>query len=150
MTISQTITETDVLDWTLQLCKALEENYRQDHIDSLHLIIKAHEENGKNSDFAKRQVIDFEEGVSKLTKFRIHPTRKYLKIIKQEFDTGRNEYRDQSVHAFVDKQTGGVYKPSGWEKPAKYVRYKLSDSTHREYLFNPKNVDWSGGYLYLR
>ena len=150
MTISQTINETDVLDWTLQLCKALEENYRNYHIDSLHSIIKSHEDRGQSADFAKRQVIDFEEGVSKLMKFRIHPTQKYLKVIQQEFDTGRNEYRDGSVHAFVDKKTGQVYKPAGWQKPAKHVRYDLSNPIHREYVFNPKNVDWSGGYLYLR
>ena len=144
------ITETQILEWTLELCKSLEANYSQDHIDSLHLIIKSCEEKGQNSDFAKKQVIDYEEGVAKLMKFRVHPTRKYLKIIKQQFDTGRNEYRDESVHAFVDKQTGQVYKPAGWEKPAKHVRYDLRIPLHREYVFNPKNVDWSGGYLYLR
>ena len=125
------VTETQILEWTLELCNSLEENYSQDHIDSLHLIIKACEVKGQNSDFAKKQVIDYEEGEAKLMKFRVHPTRKYFKIIKQQFDTGRNEYRDESVHAFVDKQTGQVYKPAGWEKPAKHVRYDLRIPLHR-------------------
>ena len=149
-TETQAITETQVFDWTRQLCDTLEENYRNYHIDSLHLIIRSHEAKGKNADVAKRQVIDFEEGVSKLMKFRIHPTQKYLKVIQQEFDTGRNEYRDGSVHAFVDKKTGQVYKPAGWQKPAKHVRYDLSNPNDRERLLVEKKCSWSGGYLYLR
>ena len=92
------------------------------------------------------------EGTAKLMRFRIHTTQKYLKIIQQEFDTfqDRNEWRDGSVHAFIDKQTGEIYKPAGWKAPAKHVRYDLRDQKSREYVFNPENLSWSGGWLYMR
>ena len=59
-------------------------------------------------------------------------------------------YREGSVHAFVDKKTGQVYKPASWAAPAKHVRYDLRIIREREFLFNSNNNDWAGGYLYLR
>ena len=37
-----------------------------------------------------------------------------------EFDTfqDRNEWSEGSVHAFVDKNTGEVYKPASYNSPA--------------------------------
>ena len=69
-----------------------------------------------------------------------------------EFDTfqNRNEYREGSVHAFVDKKTGQVYKPASWYAPAKHVRFDLRIIKEREFLFNSNNTGWAGGYLYLR
>jgi len=85
-------------------------------------------------------------------KFRIQKGRKYYKIIAQEFDTfrDRNEYRDGSVHAFVDKKTGEIYKASTWKSPAKYVRYDMRIINQREFVLNPNNCGWAGGYLYLK
>ena len=74
-------------------------------------------------------------------KFYIESGRKYHKII---METGGNS---RSVHAFVDKKTGEVYKPASFKAPAKHVRYDLCLISHREWLF--KNADWSGSYLYL-
>ena len=54
----------------------------------------------------------------------------------------------RSVHAFVDKNTGELYKSSSWKSPAKGVRYDLRLIADREYLL--KNADWSGGYLYAK
>ena len=54
------------------------------------------------------------------------------------------------VHAFVDKQTGEVYKPASWRGPAKIVRYDLRLIKDRQQLHNPYHTDWAGGYLYLR
>ena len=51
---------------------------------------------------------------------------------------------------FVDRVTGEVYKPAGWKAPAKHVRFDMRIIEHREFLHNPKNVGWAGGYLYLR
>ena len=62
----------------------------------------------------------------------------------------RNEYREGSVHAFVDKKTGQVYKPASWQAPAKHVRFDLRIIREREFLFNSNNTGWAGGYLYLR
>ena len=66
--------------------------------------------------------------------------RKYIKVIQD----------NSSVHAFIDRQTGEVYKPAGWKSPAKIVRYDLRLISDRAKLHDPKFTDWAGGYLYLR
>jgi hypothetical protein len=53
----------------------------------------------------------------------------------------------RSVHAFVDKKTGEVYKPASFKSPAKHVRFNLLMEKSREFLF--ENCDWAGGYLYM-
>ena len=137
-----------VLRWTNQLCNSLAENYKQYHLDTLNRNVLM----DKHSEYAQQQLDDINNGTAKLMKFRIQSGKKYYKIIQQDFDTfqDRNEYRDGSVHAFVDKKTGEVYKPASWKSPAKYVRYDMRIIKHREFLHNPNNVDWAGGYLYLR
>ena len=69
-----------------------------------------------------------------------------------EFDTfqNRNEYREGSVHAFVDRNTGEVFKPASWAAPAKHVRYDMRIIRERNFLHDPTNVTWAGGYLYMR
>ena len=86
-------------------------------------------------------------------KFRVQKGKRYLKVIQVEFETWEgskyyNQYRDSSVHAFIDKNTGDVYKPASWKSPAKHVRYNLLDPKSREYCY--KVADWVGSYLYLR
>ena len=66
--------------------------------------------------------------------------RKYIKVIQD----------NTSVHAFIDKKTGEVYKPAGWKSPAKIVRYDLRLISDRAKLHDPNFTDWAGGYLYLR
>ena len=67
--------------------------------------------------------------------------RKYHKIVMD----GNGS---RSVHAFVDKKTGEVYKSASWKAPAKGVRYDLRIISQREWLM--ENADWAGGYLYAR
>jgi len=74
-------------------------------------------------------------------KFVIESGRKYHKIIM-------NANGSRSVHAFVDKKTGSVYKPASFKTPAKGVRFNLNIISEREWLF--ENADWAGGYLYKR
>ena len=74
-------------------------------------------------------------------KFYIESGRKYHKII-METDGG-----SRSVHAFVDKKTGEVYKPASFKAPAKHVRFNLLMIESREECF--ARADWAGGYLYL-
>ena len=132
-----------IADWTQTYCDTLEENYKQYHVRSLETF---------TSDYANKQLEDVKNGTANLMKFVIRTGRKYHKIIQQDFDTfqDRNEYRDGSVHAFVDKNTGEVYKPASWKSPAKIVRYDLRIINNREQLHNPNFTDWAGGYLYLR
>ena len=75
-------------------------------------------------------------------KFYIESGRKYHKII---METGGNS---RSVHAFVDKKTGEVYKPASFKSPAKIVRFNLLEIASREQCF--ARADWAGGYLYVR
>ena len=98
------------------------------------------------------QLAEIENGTAKLMKFKVYTGKKYYKIVQQEFDTfrDRNEYRDGSVNCFIDKKTGEVYKPASWKAPAKHVRYDMRNIQQREYLLNPDNIDWAGGYLYMR
>lgn len=56
--------------------------------------------------------------------------------------------RRDSIHAFIDKKTGEVYKPASLKAPAKGVRYDLRLIKDREYLF--AHADWAGSYLYAR
>ena len=74
-------------------------------------------------------------------KFVIESGRKYHKIVM--FDSGNS----RSVHAFVDKKTGEVYKAASWKAPAKHVRFDLRIIEQREHLLS--SADWAGGYLYL-
>ena len=55
--------------------------------------------------------------------------------------------RIDSIHCFIDKKTGQVYKPASTKAPAQGVRYDLRLIKDREYLL--ENADWSGGYLYV-
>ena len=81
-------------------------------------------------------------------KFYIESGRKYHKII-METDGGSSRLGpSRSVHAFVDKKTGDVYKAASFKAPAKIVRYNLCIMSDREWLF--ENADWAGSYLYIK
>jgi hypothetical protein len=71
---------------------------------------------------------------------------KYYKIIMVDNPGGNPPGR--SVHAFIARQTGAVYKPASWKAPAKHVRYNLLDDQSFETCLH--NADWAGGYLYMR
>ena len=68
--------------------------------------------------------------------------RRYHKIFMY-----RNGTRD-SIHCFIDKKTGEVYKPASIKAPAKHVRYNLNIIQSREECL--EKADWAGSYLYLR
>lgn len=132
-----------VLELTEKLTDSLEQNYKNYTVRSL---------KGFDSEYSKQQLKEIEDGTANLMKFRIQEGKKYYKIIQQDFDTyqDRNEYRDGSVHAFVDKFSADVYKPASWKSPAKHVRFNLRNEVHQANLFNPLYTDWAGGYLYMR
>ena len=67
--------------------------------------------------------------------------RKYHKIF-MTINGKRN-----SIHAFIDKTTGEVYKPASIKAPAKGVRFNLLIIQSREEMF--VRADWEGGYLYM-
>jgi hypothetical protein len=70
-----------------------------------------------------------------------------------EVETGRKYYKvltnygnQRSVHAFVDKATGDLYKPASWNAPAKGVRFNLLQDMDTL----TQVVDFAGSYLYKR
>jgi hypothetical protein len=103
-----------------------------------------------SSTYATEQLEAIANGSAKLMRFRANEGKKYFKIIQQEARNEAGEYKDQSVVAFIDKKTGQIYKPAGWAKPAKHVRFDMRIIKQREYVHNAKNVDWAGGHLYMR
>lgn len=72
--------------------------------------------------------------------FKVEEGRKYIKIVSV---TG-GDMKAMSAHAFVDKTTGFVFKPAGWNAPAKGFRFNIMDDLD----LLVKIADWAGGYLY--
>ena len=150
LVIGESVKETNrifIKDYTQHYCKAITENYRMYHIDSLT------RDNHPSPEYAQQQLDEIENGTANLMKFEIREGKKYYKIVQVEFDTfqDRNEYRDSSVHSYVDKNTGDVYKPASWKAPhTKHVRFTFQKPEDIRFLLNPINVGWAGGYLYMR
>ena len=112
----------NVRKWTLMLCDALVDNFKSRN-------------HGKVGGYD-----------APVYKFYPEEGRKYFKIIMEIPNLNRAPSR--SVHAFVDKKTGELYKSASWKSPAKGVRYDLRIIEQREWLL--ENADWAGGYLYAR
>jgi hypothetical protein len=130
-----------VLGHTYALCEALRQNY----IDySIKMHQRSLERLEGNTDtgiaYHQAQIAKLKEGTCDY-EFYPETGRKYHKIIM-------NANGSRSVHAFVDKKTGQVYKSASWKAPAKGVRYDLRIIEQREWLL--QHADWAGSYLYLR
>ena len=78
--------------------------------------------------------------------FQMELGRKYWKV--KEYNVRDGDRFSGGIHAFIDRNTGQVYKPASYKSPAKHVRYDLRLIKDRERCFN--NADWAGSYLYLR
>ena len=126
----------NVTKWTLMLCDALKQNF-------IDYSIKSHQkfvDDVDTHEYHQKQIANLKEGICNY-EFIIESGRKYHKIIM-------NANGSRSVHAFVDKKTGEVYKSASWKSPAKGVRYDLRIIEQREWLL--QNADWSGSYLYAK
>ena len=154
MTFSETVQnqtlETRVADWTQTYADTITENYRQYHVRTLEGNL-----HGNYPEYAREQLDAIENGTANLMWFKVYSGKRYWKIVQQQFETWEGskyygQYRDASVHAFVDKKTGQIFKPAGWSKPAKHVRFDMRIISERNFVHNPNNTGWSGGYLYLR
>ena len=141
---------TFVKSYVNDYANAITENYRIYHLETLNGNL-----HGNYPEYAREQLDAIENGTANLMKFVVKTGKRYYKIVQQEFETWEKskyygQYRDGSVHAFVDKETGDVYKPASWAAPAKHIRFTFQNVDHLKFLLNPKNVDWAGGYLYMR
>jgi hypothetical protein len=132
----QTIADS-VLKNTYLLIEALKDNYRQ-------YAIRGHQkfvDDADTHEYHIRRIDELKAGDCSID-YKVETGKKYHKVIF--IDGGGSS----SVHAFVDKQTGEVYKSASWKAPAKGVRFDLRLIEDREYLL--QNADWAGGYLYAR
>ena len=85
------------------------------------------------------------------TKYIYETGRKYFKVIKVEesFTSTKSGVTHPShtcVEAFIDRQTGDIFKPASWSRPAKGARYNLRDQKSLISLY--QNLDPFGGHLY--
>ena len=146
-----------VENWVIEYCDALEENFKQYSIDSYKRNIDHPTEVSKGyTSYYEEQLQKIEDGTANLYKFTYTTGKKFHKVYFLQYEEA-NEYYNRkagytagSVHCFIDKNTGEVYKPASWKAPAKIVRFDLRLITDREFLFNPNNISWAGSHLYLR
>jgi hypothetical protein len=125
-----------VLGHTFALCEALRQNF-------IDYSIKVHNraiDKGENAHYHIACIDKLPKGICDYD-FYPETGRKYHKIVM-------NAAGSRSVHAFVDKKTGEVYKSASWKSPAKGVRYDLRLIEQREWLL--EHADWAGAYLYQR
>ena len=136
--------ELNVRKWTLMLCDALLKNYIDYSIKSHQRYVKEYG-NIQNVDIVKYDyhqacIEDLKNGQCGY-EFTIESGRKYHKIMMSANGS-------RSVHAFVDKKTGEVYKSASFKAPANGVRYDLRLIEQREWLL--QHADWAGSYLYAK
>ena len=125
----------NVLKWTQMLCEALEQDYIETSIKRHRFFAMT-----DNAAYHEQQIENIKNGDH--YKFVIETGRKYHKVIMV------TESGSRSVHAFIDKKTGELYKSASFKAPAKGVRYDLRIIEQREQVL--RECDWSGGYLYQR
>ena len=132
-----------VLKWTEKLCRALEQDYKN---HSLRTCMNNQEK--VSSEYMQERIREIESNEEDRIRYFIKKGKKFYKICMGWKQPNPQFGEDISVHAFVDKETGEVYKPAGWKQPAKHVRFDMRDETQRARLYNI--CDWAGGYLYMR
>lgn len=126
----------EILKYTAMLCESLRQNF-------IDYSIRRHEfmmPSSDNPTYHEEAIAKLQDGICDYD-FTFETGRKYHKVIM-------NAHGSRSVHAFIDKNTGDVYKSASFKAPAAGVRYNLMDTASRELCF--QRCDWSGGYLYLR
>lgn len=126
-----------VLRYVESLCEALEVDFR---LYTVKMHRRAAQRNNEDSAYHDKKLHQIAEGTYDFGyKFDIESGKRYYKVVM-------SAHGNRSVHCFVDKTTGDVYKSASWKAPAKGVRYSLMDEESRELCY--RNCDWSGGYLY--
>ena len=100
-------------------------------VDNMNRLIK-----GMLERYRKNSTLDYD--------FAIEEGQKYYKIVNGYVEDG--VLKQRGVHAFVDKQTGDIYKPASWRGPAKGARANVLNDVEKLEKF----ADWAGSYLYRR
>ena len=93
----------------------------------------------------------------KSVKFEACGGRKYIKVkyfttrVETDYETGVEtllEDKNGSIHCFVEKTTGDIYKPAGWKAP-----YTKGNNAVRGNIYDKSSfekTDLHGGWLYAR
>ena len=142
-------------DYVIKYCEALEENFKQYSINSFKRNLDE-QRFPENNSYYKEELEKIENGTANLYKFDYKVGKKFIKVFNLQYREKCDYYNRPagysagSVTAFIDKNTGEVYKPASWKAPAKHVRFDMRIIKEREFLHNPKNTDWAGGHLYMR
>ena len=144
-----------VENWVIEYCDALEENFKQYSLNSYKRNIQ---ENRfpENSKYYQEQIEKIENGTENLYKWDYKVGKKFIKVFNLQYQESNDYYnrpagyRQGSVTAFINKNTGEVYKPASWNSPAKHVRFDMRIISHREACHDPKVTTWTGGFLYMR
>lgn len=125
----------EIVKYTHSLIEALKDNYRQ-------YSIRGHQYRlNDDPEYHQQRIDELRSGECPID-YYVETGRKYHKVVMID------SRGSKSVHCFIDKNTGGVFKSATWKAPAKGERFNLLVSSNREWLF--ENADWSGGYLYKR
>lgn len=87
---------------------------------------------------------------AEMTSASYGPSPKYSVTVGKRYDKVVHDYGHggMSVHAFVERATGDVYKAEGWSRPAKGVRGNVATEENLAALM--ARFDPYGGYLYAR
>ena len=126
----------DILHYVNVLCETLQQDKKR-YIINIHALAK------DDANYHARKIQEIQrDGIS--GGFEVETGRKYHKVWM--FDDNGSARPSRSIHAFIDKNTGDVYKPASIKAPAKGVRFNLLDESSREDML--ERADWAGGYLY--
>ena len=143
-------------DYVIQYCEALEENFKQHSINSYKRNIESPTSVTVGyTSYYEEQLQKIEDGTANLYKFDYQVGKKYIKVFNLQYSEASDYYnrpagyRQGSVTAFIDKNTGEVYKPASWKAPAAYRSLSSSDtlSSGSQKLRTSEN---SGGGCSLR
>ena len=89
--------------------------------------------------------------------FRADGGNKYIKVkyfqtnIDTDYETGEKtllEDKKGSIHCFVEKTTGNIFKPAGWRSPYTKGNNAIRGNIYDSSTF--KKTDMHGGWLYAK
>ena len=126
-----------ILGHTFALCQALEQDFVKESIRRQEFFLAS----AVDREYHEQKIADLKRNIGTY-QFTVDTGRKYHKVMMTT-DGG-----SRSVHCFIDKKTGEVYKPASFKAPAKGVRYNLLSIESRQNCL--ARADWAGGYLYIR
>ena len=129
-----TLMQEQVLDLIEQYCDVLRTNYQSYAIESHRKFL----DDPETKEYHQRKIDELSEGEG-VYNFTYEKGRKYARIVMHT--------PQRSAHAFVDLNTGDVYKSKSWRSPSlNGVRYNLLDEKSRQEMY--QRADYAGGYLY--